>query len=63
MKSPFECRRYAEQCRALANGMNEQQRREVLRMADIWEAMACDGENAGKQHLAQTTDRQTELER
>ena len=42
MKSPFECLRYAQQCRALANGNSEDRRREVLRMADIWEGPARD---------------------
>jgi hypothetical protein len=46
MKSPFECRRYAEQCRAMANGLNQERRRDVLRMADIWEDLARDSENA-----------------
>ena len=48
MKSPFECRQFAEQCRAMANGLSGERRREVLNMADIWEALARDGENAGK---------------
>ena len=56
MKSPFECRQYAEQCRAMANGMNEEQRRQVLRMADIWEHMALDGEMAGAEKPAQSDD-------
>jgi hypothetical protein len=42
MKSPFECPRYAQESRALANGKSEVQRREVLRMADIWEGSARD---------------------
>ena len=46
MKSPFECRHYAEQCRAMANGLNQERRREVLRMADIWEDLARDSESA-----------------
>jgi hypothetical protein len=44
MKSPFECRKYAEECRALANGCSEERRREVLRMVDIWEGLARDRE-------------------
>ena len=39
MKSPFECRVYAEKCSALANGFGEERRRDVLRMADIWEGL------------------------
>jgi len=42
MKSPFECPRYAQECRALANGYSEERRREVLRLADIWEGPARD---------------------
>jgi hypothetical protein len=48
MKSPFECREFAEQCRAMANGLSEERRREVLNMADIWEALARDAESIGK---------------
>ena len=48
MKSPFECRRFAEECRALADGWNTERRQEVLRMADIWEDLARDRENAAK---------------
>ena len=44
MKSPFECPRYAQECRVLANGYDRDRRREVLRMADIWESPARDGE-------------------
>ena len=40
MKSPFECRKYAEECRVLANGYDEDRRREVLRIADIYEGSA-----------------------
>jgi hypothetical protein len=56
MKSPFECRQFAEQCRALANGLSGERRREVLNMADIWEALARDGEKAGDEKPAQTAD-------
>jgi hypothetical protein len=40
MTSQFERREYAEKCRALASGPSEEGRREVLRMADIWESVA-----------------------
>lgn len=56
MKSPFECREYAEKCRALANGESEDRRREVLRMADIWEALARDRQR-GQPDLACRSDR------
>ena len=45
MKSPFECREYAEKCRRLANGFSKERRSEVLRMADIWEDLARDSES------------------
>jgi hypothetical protein len=48
MKSPFECRRFAEECRALANGLSPERRQEVLRMADIWEDLARDRERMAK---------------
>ena len=32
----------------MANGLNQERRQEVLRMADIWEDLARDGENAAK---------------
>jgi hypothetical protein len=51
MKSPFECRRYAEECRTLANGLSADRRREVLAMADIWEGLARDRENAWKRKI------------
>jgi hypothetical protein len=62
MKSPFACRRYAEECRALANGLNPDRRREVLRMADIWEELARDSEKAARRRIiekaGQEPDRQ-----
>ena len=48
MKSAFECRRFAEECRALANGVSPERRQEVLRMADIWENLARDREDMAK---------------
>jgi hypothetical protein len=42
MKSPFECRQFAVECRALANGLSPERRQEVLRLADIWEELARD---------------------
>jgi hypothetical protein len=55
MKSPFECRRFADECRALADGLSAERRQEVLRMADIWESLARDRQDmakrkAGSQH-------------
>jgi hypothetical protein len=60
MKSPFECRRYAEECRALANGLSADRRREVLAMADIWEGLARDSENAWKRKFAQQATQEAE---
>ena len=39
MTNPFACQQYAEKCRALANGSSKDRRREVLRLADIWEGL------------------------
>ena len=61
MKSPFECRVYAEKCRALANGFGEERRREVLRMADIWEGLARDRQ--GRQHDSTFRSDRRKLER
>ena len=35
----------------MANGLSGERRREVLNMADIWEALARDSENAGKHQV------------
>jgi hypothetical protein len=35
----------------MANGLSGDRRREVLNMADIWEALARDGENAVKRRI------------
>lgn len=51
MKSPFECPRYAQRCRDLANGYGEDRRREVLRMADIWEGPAHDREHSQAERI------------
>jgi hypothetical protein len=48
MKSPFESRLFAEECRVLANGLSPERRQEVLRMADIWEALARDRQDVAK---------------
>ncbi|HUE72752.1 MAG TPA: hypothetical protein VMP01_17835 [Pirellulaceae bacterium] len=41
----------SKECRAMANGLRGDRRREVLNMADIWEALARDGENAVKRRI------------
>jgi len=51
MKSPFDCRRYAEECRTLANGLSTDDRREILSMVDISECLARDTETAGKRKI------------
>jgi hypothetical protein len=61
MKSPFECRRFAEECRALANGLSPERRQEVLRMADMWGSLARDRENMAlpKANSQEWQERQT----
>jgi hypothetical protein len=44
MKSPFECRTYADECRALAGQMNEEHRQQTLDMAALWESLAREAE-------------------
>lgn len=50
MRSPTECRAYAEECRALADAMNEEHRQQTLDMAELWESMAREAE---QQQLAE----------
>jgi hypothetical protein len=38
MKNAFECRAYAEECRGLAERMNEEHRQQTLDMAELWES-------------------------
>lgn len=57
MKSPFESRQYAEVCRSLANGVSLEHRREVLRMADIWEDLTGDRERIAMNEFADVSER------
>jgi hypothetical protein len=45
MKTASECRQYAAECRSLlSKGLSEEQRHQVLMMAEIWESLARDRE-------------------
>jgi hypothetical protein len=47
MKTAWECRAHAAECRALAYGAAEGFGRELLEMAELWEGLARDREGAG----------------
>jgi hypothetical protein len=57
MKSPLECRQFAEQCRAMANGLSGERRREVLNMSVIWDALARDGESVEQRRFVDDAER------
>jgi hypothetical protein len=42
MKTAWECRAHAAECRHLAHGAARAYREELLEMADLWDAMASD---------------------
>lgn len=46
MKTPWECRAHAAECRTFANGAARDFREELLEMADLWEDLARDHEGA-----------------
>jgi hypothetical protein len=59
MKKASEYRLHAEECRALAAGMQiDEQREQLLAMADQWEALANDRERIVSRHpeLSQAED-------
>lgn len=46
MKSAIECRERAQSCRALAKDTSGDRRQQTLRMAETWESLARDREDA-----------------
>ena len=63
MKKALEYRRHAQECRTLASkAQNEDQRSQLLRMADNWEALASEREQFVRRYpeLAAVMDRQDE---
>lgn len=57
MKTASECRAYAERCRALAKGMSDEHRRQILNMADIWESLAVESERREQRVHVEMTGR------
>lgn len=52
MRSASECRQYAEDCRALAKGLDGERRQHALEMAETWEDLARQVNSANNRHLA-----------
>jgi hypothetical protein len=44
MKAASECRMHAAECRSMAKSMSDQQRRQALEMAEMWDRLAQDRE-------------------
>jgi hypothetical protein len=44
MKSAPDCRKHAEECRSLAKVASEEQRRQALEIAEVWDRLARDRE-------------------
>jgi hypothetical protein len=52
MHKSKEYREHAEQCRALArNAQNEEQRRQLLELAETWGSLALERERTAQKHL------------
>ncbi len=52
MKSSSEYREHAQDCRALAKGLDGERRQQTLEMAETWEDLARQVESANNRHLA-----------
>jgi hypothetical protein len=48
MKDAAKCREQARECRRLAHSVSEEQRQQLLTMAEIWESLARDRETRGE---------------
>ena len=48
MKTAWECRAHAAECRTLAHGAAKGFAQELLKLAEIWEGLARDREGASK---------------
>jgi hypothetical protein len=46
MKTAWECRAHAAECRALAKSMDRDSRRTILELAEIWDDLALDRQSA-----------------
>ena len=53
MKTSWECRAHAAECRTLANGAAKDFREELLEMADLWEDLARDHEGTSSHPAAE----------
>lgn len=53
MKTAWECRAHAAECRTLAHGAAQEFRVELLEMADLWEDLARDHEGASAHPAAE----------
>ena len=53
MKTAWECRAHAAECRILAYGAASEFREELLEMADLWEDLARDHEEASNRPAAE----------
>ena len=53
MKKALEYRQHAEECRALAQAMQGEQRDQLIEMAATWEKLAKDRANLIRRHPAQ----------
>jgi hypothetical protein len=53
IKTAWDCRAHAAECRTLAYGAAKDFREELLEMADLWEDLARDHEGASKHPAAE----------
>lgn len=52
MRSAFECRKQAKECRALATDFEGERRQQLIEMAETWDDLARQMDSANNRHLA-----------